>query len=535
MKGGEKMSNMVMAIKTPTASVKKDDRKSQTDNNSKNKSGNFIDAMDDANAGADTTNTANNTNSAVNKKDAATDTAKKTAGNTKKTNVKPDTEKTEDDKPANTTAANGAKNNIINMDILPILVGLQQNSKVLDNILTAKISLPSETEGTTAASVVDTTGKLLTGTLAADGKSAILVKQPELNIPTTNLKDNTSILQAQPLVSLEELVAAKAGTNLTTKTKATNNLVQNTIAEPVATKSTILPEQGVASSTKNVTALQNQLPALTETLVKPLNAEMTKNGKQNNDILLSGQAEPKDKNVVQLNVIDLTAKQGTDGSSDFLSAGRNMQQSISSAKDGTLAATGQKEASNQTSDTFAFPSFVSTMKDAAQNISASVPQPAQQQNNAQDSYDIAGQIIKNAQLIKANENSQMTINLQPEHLGELSLKISVAADGLVNASFHSDNAQVRNLLQSTIVQLRQDLQDQGIKVDNINVYSGLSDLLPDGQNNNGKFSDKEQKKSSYRIGQLIEAAGQMDNFSTVAASTDTQNQKITSNGIDYRI
>lgn len=534
MKGGEKMSNMVMAIKTPTVSVKKDDRKSQTDNNSKNKSGNFIDAMDDANEGADTTNAANNTNSAVNKKDAANDTAKKTAGNTKKTNVKPDTEKTEDDKPANATAVNGAKNNIINMDVLPILAGLQQNSKVLDNVLTAKISLPSETEGTTAASAVDTTGKLLTGTLAADGKSAILVKQPELNIPTTNLKDNTSILQAQPLVSLEELVAAKAGANLTTKTKATNNLLQNAIPEPVATESTMLPEQGVASSTKNITALQNQLPALTETLVKPLNAEMTKNGKQNNDMLLSGQAEPKDKNVVKLNVIDLTAKQGTDGSSDFLSAGRNMQQSIFSAKDGTLAA-GQKEAPNQTGDTFAFPSFVSTMKDAAQNISSAAPQSAQQQNNAQDSYDIAGQIIKNAQLIKANENSQMTINLQPEHLGELSLKISVAADGLVNASFHSDNAQVRNLLQSTIVQLRQDLQDQGIKVDNINVYSGLSDLLSNGQNNNGKFSDKEQKKSSYRIGQLIEAAGQMDNFSTVAASTDTQNQKITSNGIDYRI
>ena len=69
----------------------------------------------------------------------------------------------------------------------------------------------------------------------------------------------------------------------------------------------------------------------------------------------------------------------------------------------------------------------------------------------------------------------MVIKLNPEHLGELTLRVSVSANGAVNASFHSDNAQVRTIIENALVQIRQELNDAGLKVENVDVYAGLSE------------------------------------------------------------
>ncbi|MBB5336575.1 flagellar hook-length control protein FliK [Pectinatus brassicae] len=197
----------------------------------------------------------------------------------------------------------------------------------------------------------------------------------------------------------------------------------------------------------------------------------------------------------------------------------------------------QQETANQSNDgnaenSASFAAQLTKADNAAQVLTNGVQSNAQPQQS-QNAYDIGGQIIRNAQLLKGNENSQMVINLQPEHLGELAVKINVHSDGMVSASFHSDNAQVRNVIQASIVQLRQDLQDQGIKVDNINVYSGLSDLLSNGQNNNGSEFTGDQKKSQYRIQQLMDATGQMEESGIVDNIASQQNNA--DDGIDYRI
>ena len=197
----------------------------------------------------------------------------------------------------------------------------------------------------------------------------------------------------------------------------------------------------------------------------------------------------------------------------------------------------QQETANQSNDgnaenSASFAAQLTKADNAAQVLTNGVQSNAQPQQS-QNAYDIGGQIIRNAQLLKGNENSQMVINLQPEHLGELAVKINVHSDGMVSASFHSDNAQVRNVIQASIVQLRQDLQDQGIKVDNINVYSGLSDLLSNGQNNNGSEFTGDQKKSQYRIQQLMDATGQMEESGMVDNIASQQNNA--DDGIDYRI
>lgn len=148
-------------------------------------------------------------------------------------------------------------------------------------------------------------------------------------------------------------------------------------------------------------------------------------------------------------------------------------------------------------------------------------------------YDIPKQIVEQAKLIRSVEDTQMVIKLKPEHLGELTLKVSVGADGAINASFHSDNAQVRGLIEGSMVQLKQELQAQGLKVDNVSVNAGLSqDFF--GESQAGQQGYPQQTARSRQLDQaaFAEDAEQTSRQETVLpASTLTA----AAAGVDYRV
>ena len=153
----------------------------------------------------------------------------------------------------------------------------------------------------------------------------------------------------------------------------------------------------------------------------------------------------------------------------------------------------------------------------------------------QDDFNVPRQIIEQARLLRRGEDTQMVIKLNPEHLGELTLKVSVSANGAVNASFHSDNAQVRAIIENTLVQLKQELNNQGLKVDNVDVYAGLGDgQLPQGegqqawQQNQGQHGTGTGNVAS--IGG-VEEYGE-DTAVTAAAAAESQ---AAAEGVDYRI
>jgi flagellar hook-length control protein FliK len=110
----------------------------------------------------------------------------------------------------------------------------------------------------------------------------------------------------------------------------------------------------------------------------------------------------------------------------------------------------------------------------AETMNAAAPAEAAPVQQAQDPYNVVRQIVDQARLIRSDANTEMVIRLNPEHLGELTLRVAVTAGGAVNATFHTENAQVRGLLESSMIQLKQELQQQGLKVNNVDVQSGLS-------------------------------------------------------------
>ncbi len=149
----------------------------------------------------------------------------------------------------------------------------------------------------------------------------------------------------------------------------------------------------------------------------------------------------------------------------------------------------------------------------------------------QTDYEVPRQIVDQARLIQRGQDTEMVIHLKPEHLGDLTLRVSVGTDGAVNASFHSNNAEVRTIIENTLVQLRQELNNQGLKVDNVGVYAGLADGgLPQDQGQQQAFQQGSQRQHTTR-----ESAAAFEDGQELAAALAAQEGSIATDGVDYRI
>lgn len=170
---------------------------------------------------------------------------------------------------------------------------------------------------------------------------------------------------------------------------------------------------------------------------------------------------------------------------------------------------------------------------------AEVQQPDEVQQ-VRDPYNVMQQIVDQAKLIRSGEDTEMVIQLNPKHLGELTLRVSVSTNGAVNASFHTDNPTVRGLIENSMIQLKQELQAQGIKVNNVEVYSGLSqDFFAGSQA--GQQGLYQQESHNAQSNTLRAAAFEDDAeaLSIAAAAPATAGENTpsigTANGVDYKV
>lgn len=159
----------------------------------------------------------------------------------------------------------------------------------------------------------------------------------------------------------------------------------------------------------------------------------------------------------------------------------------------------------------------------------------QEVQQPQTDFDIPRQIVDQARLIRRAADTQMVIKLNPEHLGELTLKVSVTQNGSVNASFHSDNAQVRAIIENSLVQLRQELNNQGLKVDSVEVYAGLADgQLPQDQGQQAWQNQQGNHSGNVRI-LSMDAEDYADEAGNLSAAALQGTETNATDGVDYRI
>ena len=156
-------------------------------------------------------------------------------------------------------------------------------------------------------------------------------------------------------------------------------------------------------------------------------------------------------------------------------------------------------------------------------------------------YNVTQQIVEQARLIQKAGSSEMVIKLNPEHLGELSLKVSVNGNGGVTATFHTDNAQVRAILETSMIQLKQQLNDQGLKVDSVEVQTGLQDgnlgdnpgsgAYQQGQNSQQFRSSEADLRNFEDTSEEMSVLGQRE----INGEKLTEGNVLSPEGVDYSV
>lgn len=133
------------------------------------------------------------------------------------------------------------------------------------------------------------------------------------------------------------------------------------------------------------------------------------------------------------------------------------------------------------------------------------------------------QVVKKAELIIKSGASEMKIDLKPEFLGKLTIKI-IAEDSGITARFITENSQVKHLLEGNLHTLKQALESQGIKVEKTEVNVQL--------NNSGMFDGSESERQdlwqqshsdhSFRESYYSEEYGYNEGLDELAADDSTR-------------
>ncbi len=130
--------------------------------------------------------------------------------------------------------------------------------------------------------------------------------------------------------------------------------------------------------------------------------------------------------------------------------------------------------------------------------------------------DIMEQIANHVRLHITPETTSMEMQLNPEHLGKIYLNIS-ERDGVIRAQIAAQNETVKEALETQMATLRQNLNQQGIKVDAIEVTVATHEFEQnlEGQakqeQQNGQQMEENQKKSrrSLNLNDLDSLSGLM--------------------------
>ena len=146
-------------------------------------------------------------------------------------------------------------------------------------------------------------------------------------------------------------------------------------------------------------------------------------------------------------------------------------QRLSAAKSVTETST-LTETPAANSQTETLPTTVSGLEKA---IHTTVRTGLESQTNASqspastvDPEDLIEQIVKKVEMLSKASNSEIKIQLKPEFMGKMIIKIAVE-DGLVTAKFITESQHVKQLLEANLGSLRQNLESQGLKVDRTEV------------------------------------------------------------------
>jgi len=109
-----------------------------------------------------------------------------------------------------------------------------------------------------------------------------------------------------------------------------------------------------------------------------------------------------------------------------------------------------------------------------------------------DTQGVIDQIVDKMKVEVKGDMSEIKIQLKPEHLGDVSLKISTQ-NGIVTAQFVAENQRIREIIEASFNQLRDSLSQQGIQLSQLSVSVGTD------QNEQQSLYERERGMSGRRV------------------------------------
>lgn len=142
-----------------------------------------------------------------------------------------------------------------------------------------------------------------------------------------------------------------------------------------------------------------------------------------------------------------------------------------------------------------------------------------------DVQDIMNQITEFAKVNLSPENSSIEMQLNPENLGKVYLHIAATKEGNITAELAVSSETVKTALEAQIADLRTSLNQQGIKVDAVEVAIASHEFERNlEQNASGEEQQGSQREESGRTagrrlfrGELDELSGLMNEEEALAA------------------
>lgn len=91
--------------------------------------------------------------------------------------------------------------------------------------------------------------------------------------------------------------------------------------------------------------------------------------------------------------------------------------------------------------------------------------------------------------LESPDKREIKIRLKPEELGSVEITLVKSADGVIEAHFRTENPQTQQLLNETLAQLRESLENSGIKVGSLETSCGSTFAGPDGGGSSREEND----------------------------------------------
>lgn len=153
---------------------------------------------------------------------------------------------------------------------------------------------------------------------------------------------------------------------------------------------------------------------------------------------------------------------------------------------------------------------------------------------SQNTQDIMNQIMDYMKIQLKPDMNQLEMQLHPESLGTVHVQLTNKG-GEVTAQFHVQNETVKAAIESQIVDLKESLKDQGVKVEAVEVTvenHGFESNLWQGQGREENASAQNNKKTPRRIN-LNELDGLFEEEASEEEILTAKMMEVNGNTVDY--